>query len=58
MNRPKKERQDKGGKRRTRRDAVAKPARGADDARRVDGDRPAGGKFPRKDYEKESSIPA
>jgi polyphosphate kinase 2 len=53
MNRSKKEQQDKGGKRRTRRDVAGKPARGADGARRVDGDSPAAGKLARKDYEKE-----
>ena len=53
MNRSKNERQDKGGKRRTRRDVAGKPARGADGARRVDGDSPAAGKLARKDYEKE-----
>jgi polyphosphate kinase 2 len=53
MNRLKKERQDMGGKRRTSHEAAAKPARGADGARRVDGDRPAAGKLARKDYEKE-----
>ena len=53
MNRSKNERQDKGGKRRTRRDAAAKSARGADGARRADGDGPAAGKLARKDYEKE-----
>jgi polyphosphate kinase len=53
MNRSKTKRQDKGKKRRTRRDVAAKPARGADGARRVDGDSPAAGKLARKDYEKE-----
>ena len=53
MKRSKKEQQDKNGKRRTRRDVAGKPARGADGARRVDGDSPAAGKHARKDYEKE-----
>ncbi|RPH48905.1 MAG: polyphosphate kinase 2, partial [Lysobacterales bacterium] len=53
MKRSKKEQQDKNGKRRTRRDVAGKPARGADGARRVDGDSPAAGKLARKDYEKE-----
>jgi hypothetical protein len=52
VKRLKKEQQDKGEKPRTRRDAAVKPVRGADGARRGDGDGPAG-KFPRKDYEKE-----
>ena len=47
MKRLKKEQQDKGEKPRTRRDAAVKPVRGGD------GDGPAVGKFPRKDYEKE-----
>jgi polyphosphate kinase 2 len=50
MNRSKKEQQDKGRKRRTKRDAAAKPARSAAGARRVDGD-PASGKLARKDYD-------
>jgi polyphosphate kinase 2 len=50
MNRSKKEQQDKGKKRRTKRDAAAKPARSAAGARRVDGD-PASGKLARKDYD-------
>jgi hypothetical protein len=53
VKRLKKEQQDKGEKPRTRRDAAVKPVRSADGARRGDGDGPAAGKFPRKDYEKE-----
>ncbi len=53
MKRSKKEQQDKGDKPRTRRDAAVKPVRGADGARRGDGDGPAAGKFARKDYENE-----
>jgi polyphosphate kinase 2 len=47
MNRSKKEQQDNGGKRRTRRDLAPRPAGAADGARRADG------KLARKDYEKE-----
>jgi hypothetical protein len=43
MKRLKKEQQDKGEKPRTRRDAAVKPVRGADSARRGDGDGPAAG---------------
>jgi polyphosphate kinase len=53
MNRSKNERQDKGGKRRTRRDAAARPARATVGARRADSDGEAAGKLPRKEYEKE-----
>ena len=53
MNRSKTERQDTGGKRRTRRDAAARPARAAVGARRADSDSPAAGKLARKDYDKE-----
>jgi polyphosphate kinase len=53
MNRSKKERQDKGGTRRTTRDVAARTARGADGARRAHGDRLAAGKLARKDYDKE-----
>jgi polyphosphate kinase len=56
MNRSRNERQDKGGKRRTRRGVAARAARvarGGDGAQRADGDGPAAGKLARKDYEKE-----
>jgi hypothetical protein len=49
MNRSKTGQQDKGVKRRTRRDAAAKPARVAEGVRRVDG--AAGVKLTGKEYE-------
>ena len=51
MKQSKKEQQNVGGKRRTRRDAAAKSARVADDRRRVDG--AAGVKLKGKEYEDE-----
>jgi hypothetical protein len=49
MNRSRTVQQDKGVKRRTRRDAAAKPARVAEGVRRVDG--AAGVKLTGKEYE-------